>query len=103
MRRSLFEKYIPEVAQAIADILGVPKDKTEKPFYKALPNFVRFAETEAPSKEDKGSGSAPPPSIPPPADSTPPAPPRKESGSASAKGKNKTGKTRKGEQLSLVE
>jgi DNA topoisomerase VI subunit B len=104
MRRSLFEKYIPEVAQAIADILGVPKDKTEKPFYKALPNFVRFAEVESAPKEDKGGGSAPP-SIPPPPGSTPPPPARKESAKASAgaKGKDKIGKTRKGEQLSLVE
>jgi DNA topoisomerase-6 subunit B len=53
MRRSLFEKYIPEVAQALAAILGVPKEKTEKPFYKALPSFVRFADDGKGDGEEK--------------------------------------------------
>jgi len=53
MRRSLFEKYIPEVAQALSAILGVPKEKTEKPFYDALPSFVRFADD---GKGDGGDG-----------------------------------------------
>jgi DNA topoisomerase-6 subunit B len=61
MRRSLFEKYIPEVAQALSDILGVPKEKAEKTFYKTLPTFVKFAD-EGP--EDKNGKAAP--SIPPP-------------------------------------
>jgi DNA topoisomerase VI subunit B len=61
MRRSLFEKYIPEVAQALSAILGVPKEKTEKPFYKALPSFVRFAddgkgEPEEDAKAGGGDG-----------------------------------------------
>ncbi len=51
-RRSLFEKYIPEVAQALSDILGIPKDTTEKPFLRALPSFVRFSEEPEPKKND---------------------------------------------------
>ncbi len=54
-RRSLFERYIPEVAQAISDILGVAKEKAEKSFYDALPNFVRFAD-EAPENGENGGG-----------------------------------------------
>jgi DNA topoisomerase VI subunit B len=53
-RRGLFEKYIPEVATAISSILGVPRDKVEKPFFKALPNFVRYVE------DDGASGPQPP-------------------------------------------
>jgi DNA topoisomerase-6 subunit B len=56
-RRSLFERYIPEVAAAISAILNVPKDKVEKPFFDALPNFVRFAD-EAPAKEENGGGGS---------------------------------------------
>ncbi len=55
-RRSLFEKYIPEVAQSIADILGVEKQKAEKSFYAALPNFVRFTD-----EEPSGGGDGEPP------------------------------------------
>jgi DNA topoisomerase-6 subunit B len=61
-RRSLFERYIPEVAQSIADILGVPKDKAEKSFYAALPNFVRFADDDPP--KNGGGGSEPPAGTP---------------------------------------
>jgi hypothetical protein len=64
MRRSLFEKYIPEVAEAIAAILALPIEKTKQPFYRALPTFVGGAE-EAPDKEPPPSsgngGAAPPP------------------------------------------
>ncbi len=59
-RRSLFEKYIPEVAQSISDILGVAKDKAEKSFYAALPNFVRFADDE-PGPGGDGGGEGQPP------------------------------------------
>jgi DNA topoisomerase-6 subunit B len=90
-RRSLFEKYIPEVAAAIGEILGVAKDKVEKPFYKTLPVFVRF-EADEPAAKDEAGG---PPSVPPPPDSTPPpAPPR---GGRGGKG----GKRKKAEQLTL--
>jgi DNA topoisomerase-6 subunit B len=59
-RRSLFERYIPEVAAAISDILGMEKGKVEKPFYATLPSFVRFAD-ETPDDGGKGGASAPPP------------------------------------------
>jgi len=59
-RRSLFEKYIPEVAQSISDILGVAKDKAEKSFYAALPNFVRFADDEPGAGGEGGGGGEPP-------------------------------------------
>jgi DNA topoisomerase VI subunit B len=65
MRRSLFEKYIPEVARSLSEILGLPEEKTSKPFYAALPSFVRFADETPPAKDDanangKGDGGAPP-------------------------------------------
>ena len=59
-RRSMFEKYIPEVAQSISDILGVPKDRAEKSFYAALPNFVRFADDDPPAGGDGGAGGGEP-------------------------------------------
>jgi DNA topoisomerase-6 subunit B len=62
-RRGLFEKYIPEVAAAISAILGMSADSVEKPFYKALPNFVRYAE----QANGNGPDGAPPAGTPPPA------------------------------------
>ncbi|MDP9033438.1 MAG: DNA topoisomerase VI subunit B [Myxococcota bacterium] len=59
-RRSLFEKYIPEVAQALSDILGIPKEATEKPFLQALPSFVRFADDPEPNADAQASSAAPP-------------------------------------------
>ncbi|MGA2450629.1 MAG: DNA topoisomerase VI subunit B [Polyangiaceae bacterium] len=44
MRRSLFEKYIPEVASALSEIMGVPADALEKPFLAALPKFLHIAD-----------------------------------------------------------
>lgn len=132
MRRSLFEKYIPEVAQALAEILGVPKEKTEQPFYKALPAFVDFREDEPPAAKEPKNGK-PPPSEPPPAaegGEAPPAPatPKvkpsgkgrgkavavknaaaEEGGASPGQAPRKGGKgggakgRRKGDQLSLVE
>jgi DNA topoisomerase-6 subunit B len=72
-RRSLFEKYIPEVASAIGAILGIESGKVEKPFYATLPEFVKFADEEAaapaqvpvasppdpaPSRDDGGAADA---------------------------------------------
>jgi DNA topoisomerase-6 subunit B len=83
-RRSLFEKYIPEVAAALSEILQIPKDKVEKPFYKALPNFVRFAD------DDKnGAAKESTPALSAAVQSEPP------------KSTGKVGK--RGEQLRLVE
>jgi DNA topoisomerase-6 subunit B len=86
-RRGLFQKYIPEVAAAIASILGVPKDKVEKPFFKALPNFVRYVEGA-----DERNGDAPPSAQPPPPGESAPV-------MASPRGKKKS----RGEQLKLLE
>jgi len=95
MRRGVFEKYIPEVAQALAEILGVPKDRTEKPFYKTLPSFVRLADDPPAPREDRNGKAAP--SIPPPPDSAPPPAP-------ATKAPATTGKQQgKGKQLSLLE
>jgi DNA topoisomerase-6 subunit B len=78
-RRGLFEKYIPEVAAAISAILAVPQEKVEKPFFKALPNFVRYvdgengtahdaeATTDEPTPKEKSKPkvkNAPPPNPP---------------------------------------
>jgi len=68
-RRSLFERYIPEVAGAISEILGLPKDQVEKPFYKTLPTFVRLAD-----EKDEGNGG-PPAGAPPAAPGAAPAAP----------------------------
>ena len=97
LRRSLFEKYIPEVARSLSEILGVPVDKTERPFYKALPTFVRFAEEETP-QPPPGRGAAGG-SSPPPAPTEPPPPPAAGPG---GKGR-KRGAAAQGRQLSLVE
>jgi DNA topoisomerase-6 subunit B len=63
-RLSIFQRYIPEVAQAMSTILGTPKEKIEKSFHAALPNFTRAAAGE-PSTPPP-AGAAPAPSIPPP-------------------------------------
>ncbi len=99
-RLGIFQRYIPEVSAALGSILGTPKEKIEKAFNSALPNFVKMAE------ESNGNGSGgpggsgpaevppPPPSMPPPADSEPPPPPAPR---AAAKGKKK-----RADQLSLL-
>jgi DNA topoisomerase-6 subunit B len=125
LRRSLFEKYIPEVAQALSEILGVPKDKAEKPFYKTLPNFVKFADDGASAgsgeakegeqtpkalKERAAKNGGAAESIPPPPDSGAPPPPPPAKGRGRGRGKPvpvATGKAEKGKgkgkQLSLIE
>jgi DNA topoisomerase-6 subunit B len=93
-RRSIFQKYIPEVAQALSDILGVPKDDAEKSFFKALPAFVRFADEPNDRPRDT-SGPSPP-------TASPPAVPEKSS-KPGAPAKRKSAKGAKGEQLELVD
>jgi DNA topoisomerase-6 subunit B len=66
MRRSLFEKYIPEVAGAISVILALPIEKAKHPFYKALPTFVGGSADDTPDKEPppssgNGGAASPPP------------------------------------------
>jgi DNA topoisomerase VI subunit B len=113
MRRSLFEKYIPEVAQAISAILGVDKEKTEKPFYKALPSFVRFAEDEDGKGEGEGKEAAEPKAELAEKAAKPGKKEKAAKGATAVKGGKagkppegavaKDGKRKKGEQLSLVE
>ncbi|HEY3822858.1 MAG TPA: DNA topoisomerase VI subunit B [Polyangiaceae bacterium] len=108
-RRSLFEKYIPEVAGAIGEILGMDKGKIEKPFYATLPVFVRFeADEPAPPRDDKTPVQGAP-SVPPPPETTPP-PPAPAEGKGKGKDKDKGNDKDKGgkrkkkpEQLRLVE
>jgi DNA topoisomerase-6 subunit B len=68
-RLSLFQRYIPEVSQAISNIIGVPKAKIQQAFTDALPNFVNVGAEDTP---DEGSSAPPAPSTPPPADTIPP-------------------------------
>ena len=103
-RLSLFQRYIPEVAQAMSEILGSDKEKIEKSFYKALPNFVKV------EGEDDG-GSTPPP----PPDSSGGATAPEEKKKAAPKSKKpakpekaalpskKKKKQKRGEQLSLLQ
>ena len=57
-RRSLFERYIPELGISIGRILGKPPQSVEKAFYGALPNFVRDLPTPDQNSGDAG-GSTP--------------------------------------------
>ncbi len=95
-RRSLFEKYIPEVASAIGAILGVEQDKIEKPFFATLPVFVRFADEEPAAKNGAAPAGAPS-DPPPPTETLPPLAPVADKGKDKGKGK------RKGKQLALLE
>jgi DNA topoisomerase-6 subunit B len=61
-RRSLFERYIPELGQSLAKITGDAREHIETMFYKALPNFVKTL----PAPEGGGE----PPEGTPPAPST---------------------------------
>jgi DNA topoisomerase-6 subunit B len=105
-RRGIFERYIPEVAGAISEILGLEKAQVEKPFYKALPSFVKVA-----GEPDGGGGSAPAGSPPPAAPTTDAAPtpavppsaaPRRGSPKKPAAAAVARKKTR-GEQMTLLE
>ncbi len=90
-RRSLFERYIPEVAGAIAKILHDDPTKIAQAFQDALPNFVRMnapgsgegEEGETPEGETSGGNA---PSMPPPADDEgdPPSKPRGPKAKAAA-------------------
>ncbi len=105
-RLTLFQRYIPEVSQAMADILGLNAEEIAKQFHKTLPKFVHLA-----TEEPGGSVPPPPPSMaPPPGDDgaeTPsvPPPPRGPKARAAGKGKaggKKKGKAGRGEQLTLI-
>jgi DNA topoisomerase-6 subunit B len=111
-RLSLFQRYIPEVSAAMANILGKPKDGIETAFAEALPNFVKMLEEGGKSDPPPAGGGGGPsmlpeagaegdaPTIPPP----PPAPKEAAKASASATdGKGKRGGTKKrATQLDLI-
>jgi DNA topoisomerase VI subunit B len=65
-RRSLFERYIPELGMSIGKITGRPRDDVEKLFLKALPNFVNMNEPvpEGPPPEGGAAGGAAAPDAP---------------------------------------
>jgi DNA topoisomerase VI subunit B len=99
MRRSLFEKYIPEVAKSISEILGVPREKAEKPFYRALPAFVRFADDESAKEPANGNDDG---AAPPPEKTKRPAAPKAPKPGKVDPGAGKGGGKKTGEQLTLV-
>jgi hypothetical protein len=62
-RRSLFERYIPELGASIGKITSKPREDIEKIFYKALPNFVDMSEPVLPPEgtpPEGGEGGGPP-------------------------------------------
>lgn len=78
-RRSLFERYIPEVAAAMGKILGEDKKAIAQAFQDALPNFVKMAEAGGdggPDSDPGDAGASASPSMPPPADDAPDSEPR---------------------------
>ncbi|MCA9589195.1 MAG: DNA topoisomerase VI subunit B, partial [Myxococcales bacterium] len=83
-RLGIFQRYIPEVAAAMATILGGSKEKIEGSFKKALPRFVHVAE-EKPAVEEK----APTPTTPPPPPDSMPPPALDEAAPAVSKAKGK--------------
>jgi DNA topoisomerase-6 subunit B len=95
-RLSLFQRYIPEVAAAMSDILGTPKDKIEKSFYKTLPKFVRIEIGPDGNGAPPGLASTPTLAADPKQEATP----KKKAGRSDEGGKSKT---RGGEQLSLLD
>ncbi|MBL8765603.1 MAG: hypothetical protein JNM07_15290, partial [Phycisphaerae bacterium] len=67
-RMSIFQRYIPELADAMGFILGREKGKIEKSFYEALPNFVNLKPAGGSNEGEGGAseeGPPPPPSMPP--------------------------------------
>jgi DNA topoisomerase-6 subunit B len=57
-RRSLFERYIPELGQALSKITGEGREGIEKMFFKALPNFVKMLPDGGEPPKDGSSGPA---------------------------------------------
>jgi DNA topoisomerase-6 subunit B len=70
-RRSIFERYIPEISSAISRITGDNSEKVAQAFFDALPEFVKsfeLEEEEAPASENPDDTSGPAPSMRPPSD-----------------------------------
>ena len=64
-RRSIFERYIPEIGAAIGRITGSEAEAIAQHFRDALPRFVQVEAEEETPPDDSGPGG---PSMPPPAD-----------------------------------
>jgi hypothetical protein len=79
-RRSLFERYIPELGMSIGKITGRARDDIEKLFLKALPNFVNMNEPppELPPTEGGPAGGAAAPDEAPPSAGDADAPKKKK-------------------------
>jgi DNA topoisomerase-6 subunit B len=102
-RLTIFQRYIPEVAAALANILGKEKLPIAKTFEKTLGNFVNVLEANATEEAAEGN---PPPSMPPPADGSsgaPPAPVAAKSPTKKPEPKSAKKKRGKNEQLTLPE
>jgi DNA topoisomerase-6 subunit B len=94
-RLSIFQRYIPEVSAALANILGTAKDPIEQSFVKALPKFVRVAAPRGEHGSGSGSNGAPPGALSPE--------PVSSSSKARAPASPRAKKPRKSsEQLSLI-
>jgi len=81
-RLGIFQRYIPEVSQAMSVILGIPKEKIQQSFTDALPNFVNI-------KEEATEEPTPTPSVPPPAGDGGSMPPPALHAAPTKKGKGK--------------
>ncbi|HEX9294387.1 MAG TPA: DNA topoisomerase VI subunit B [Polyangiaceae bacterium] len=105
-RKSLFERYIPELGQSLGKITGKDRGEIEKLFFKALPSFVNvneMVEPEALSPSDPSNGAAAPPIVAPANEVKVEEKKRAEKPSKPG-GKNKTKpRSKKGEQLRLIE
>jgi hypothetical protein len=94
-RKSLFERYIPELGYSLAKITRGNQVEIEQTFYRALPNFVKLGEIAQPDDEGPGGGSggdgAPPDAGSPSADDDVPVVAAKKSAAAPAdNGKKKS-------------
>jgi DNA topoisomerase-6 subunit B len=112
-RKSLFERYIPELGQSLGKITGQKREDIEKSFFKALPNFVNVNELSEGEGPKGGGGAGGSNGVPAPApaaaegdsEGDEPKPPKKEkSPKPPARPAKKTPpKGKKGEQLSLLD
>jgi DNA topoisomerase-6 subunit B len=113
-RKSIFERYIPELGQSLGKITGQNREDIEKSFFKALPNFVNVTELAEDDGSKGGAGGANGAPAPAPVAAEAeesgnvngaPAPKNKKEKSpkAPAPPTKKPPKGKKGEQLSLLE
>jgi DNA topoisomerase-6 subunit B len=103
-RKSLFERYIPELGQSLGKITGQDRVAIEKFFLKALPNFVNLT-ASAPDPPEAGGGGAngAPPAAGGPATEVTAEPPPRTRGKARGTKKAQKTSAKKGEQLRLID